>query len=102
MDGPVCMECVEDAGEFCKSFVSFCEGLGVDVDGLFGKMIYRERDDAVGTSSSPYSCSAINANKAAKAIQDPELERSIYGSWNRGRGLKARGLMKKVMQRPTF
>ena len=61
-------------------------------------MIYREREEVVAHTSSPYSRSAINVSPIdTKLIKDPELERSLYGSWNSGQGLKSNGLMKKVL-----
>lgn len=61
-------------------------------------MIYREREEDVAHTASPYSRSAISGSAIdAKLIEDPDLERSLYGSWNRGRGMKSNGLMKKVL-----
>ena len=33
---------------------------------------------------------------------EPDLERAIYGSWKRGKGLKKDGLMKKVRTLPEY
>ncbi|TCD62523.1 hypothetical protein EIP91_006773 [Steccherinum ochraceum] len=65
-------------------------------------MIYREREDVVETPISPYSRSAVSVpTNELQLVHDPELERCIYGSWNRGRGLKANGLMKKTISLPV-
>ena len=60
-------------------------------------MIYREREDVQVTSESPYTCSDIRSPKSASKDRDAELEKAIYGSWSKGHGLKANGLMKKTI-----
>lgn len=57
-------------------------------------MIYREREDPDSCTPSPYIHSGVESRSQQR--HDYELERIIYGSWNKGRGLKEYGLMKKV------
>lgn len=57
-------------------------------------MIYREREDPDAVSASPCLYSSVESRSQQR--YDFELERIIYGSWNKGRGLKEDGLMKKV------
>lgn len=63
-------------------------------------MIYREREDSESTNPAPYL--RINPEHRFERHSDFELERIIYGSWNKGRGLKEDGLMKKVCVLPLF
>lgn len=59
--------------------------------------MYRERDDEQGAhAGSPYRCSAMSSSTERHELLDPELEHYILGSWNKGKGLKQNGLMKKV------
>ncbi|OBZ79360.1 Global transcription regulator sge1 [Grifola frondosa] len=64
-------------------------------------LIYREREDEQDlgvTSQPPYSCSTIDASREKlEQYNDSELEHYILGSWNKGRGLKKNGLMKKTI-----
>ncbi|KZP31908.1 hypothetical protein FIBSPDRAFT_723312 [Athelia psychrophila] len=60
-------------------------------------MIYREREDARDTKVAPATLrSTLQKPKERCEGLDPELERAIYGSWRRGKGLKKDGLMKKT------
>ena len=81
------------AGQLRKSF--FID-IAVQRVTVVCKMIYREREDVQVTSESPYTCSDIRSPKSASKDRDAELEKAIYGSWSKGHGLKANGLMKKV------
>lgn len=60
--------------------------------------MYRERDDTGSSEAdSPFYCSAMPLPSTSQCVQeDTELEHYILGSWNKGRGLKQNGLMKKV------
>ena len=59
--------------------------------------MYREREDSGPEGDAPYRCSAISPLSDADDQEvDSELEHYILGSWNKGRGLKKNGLMKKV------
>lgn len=59
--------------------------------------IYREREDARDAKILPATLrSTLQKPKERGEGLDPELERAIYGSWRRGKGLKKDGLMKKV------
>lgn len=61
--------------------------------------MYREREDEQGLdATSPYRCSAMAHPPEDGESRDPELEHYILGSWNKGKGLKTNGLMKKVKQ----
>ena len=63
--------------------------------------MYREREDSNPEGDAPYSCSAISPLPEADDQEvDSELEHYILGSWNKGRGLKKNGLMKKVSLLP--
>ncbi|KAH8091392.1 Gti1/Pac2 family-domain-containing protein [Cristinia sonorae] len=63
-------------------------------------MIYRERYE-VGASASPYSRAIISAAvRGVTLVRNPEVERCIYGGWNRGKELKVDGLMKKTISFP--
>lgn len=59
--------------------------------------IYREREDPRDVKTLPATYrSTLQKPKETPDGLDPELERRIYGSWRRGKGLKKDGLMKKV------
>ena len=60
--------------------------------------MYREREEAEGGEvDGPLHCSALPLpSPKASGGGDPDLEHCILGSWNKGRGLKENGLMKKV------
>ncbi|RPD56291.1 hypothetical protein L226DRAFT_469157 [Lentinus tigrinus ALCF2SS1-7] len=61
-------------------------------------LMYRERDDEHGPQmDSPYRCSAMSSFTEYAELLDPELEHYILGSWNKGKGLKKNGLMKKAI-----
>ena len=63
--------------------------------------MYREREDSNPEGDAPYRCSAIAPLPEANDQEvDSELEHYILGSWNKGRGLKKNGLMKKVTLLP--
>jgi hypothetical protein len=59
--------------------------------------IYREREDAQQSKMLPAPFrSTLEKPKQHVESVEPDLERAIYGSWKRGKGLKKDGLMKKV------
>lgn len=60
--------------------------------------MYREREDEYAPeAASPYQCSAVaSPDDIAERQVDADLEHYILGSWNKGKGLKKNGLMKKV------
>ncbi|TFK84170.1 hypothetical protein K466DRAFT_234386 [Polyporus arcularius HHB13444] len=61
-------------------------------------LMYRERDDHHDPrTGSPYHCSAVGPSTELAELLDPELEHYILGSWNKGKGLKQNGLMKKTI-----
>lgn len=60
-------------------------------------MIYREREDVESASKSPYSYSEIQPTDISIKERDVDLEKCIYGSWSKGRGLKEDGMMKKTI-----
>ncbi|KAI8983162.1 Gti1/Pac2 family-domain-containing protein [Trametes punicea] len=62
-------------------------------------LMYREREDEYAPEAvSPYQCSAIGCPDDAPERQvDADLEHYILGSWNKGKGLKKNGLMKKTI-----
>jgi Gti1/Pac2 family transcription factor len=57
--------------------------------------IYREKDDEEASVVNPYMCFPLEM-KNEEIIVDPLQEKDIYGSWNRGKGLKEDGMMKKA------
>ncbi|KAH9920539.1 Gti1/Pac2 family-domain-containing protein [Epithele typhae] len=63
-------------------------------------LMYREREDSEDADvGAPYRCSTmppLSAGPSQSRETDPELEHYILGSWNKGRGLKHDGLMKKA------
>ncbi|KIM78619.1 hypothetical protein PILCRDRAFT_585828 [Piloderma croceum F 1598] len=60
-------------------------------------MIYREREDAQESKMLPATFrSTLQKSKQLVENVEPDLERAIYGSWKRGKGLKKDGLMKKT------
>jgi len=60
-------------------------------------MIYREREDAQNAKVLPATYrSTLQKPKQHIEGVEPDLERAIYGSWKRGKGLKKDGLMKKT------
>lgn len=61
--------------------------------------MYREREDEYTPDvASPYQCSAAPSTDDVPEQQaDADLEHYILGSWNKGKGLKKNGLMKKVV-----
>lgn len=65
-------------------------------------MIYREREDVESASKSPYSYSEIQPTDISIKERDVDLEKCIYGSWSKGRGLKEDGMMKKVRVLPNI
>lgn len=59
--------------------------------------MYRERENEhLPDAGSPYRCSVLSSLADDAEPLDPELEYYILGSWNKGKGLKKNGLMKKV------
>jgi hypothetical protein len=61
------------------------------------RQIYREREDARDAKIMPATFRSTQQKPKERAERlDHELERAIYGSWRRGKGLKKDGLMKKV------
>ncbi|KAI0074814.1 hypothetical protein K474DRAFT_1600893 [Panus rudis PR-1116 ss-1] len=61
-------------------------------------MIYREREDSEEITESPYACSDFRSSEAqSSAAPDLDLEKDVFGSWNKGKGLKPNGLMKKTV-----
>ncbi|TBU25640.1 Gti1/Pac2 family-domain-containing protein [Dichomitus squalens] len=60
-------------------------------------LMYREREDSCPEADAPYRCSAMTPlSDADDQEADSELEYYILGSWNKGKGLKKDGLMKKT------
>ncbi|KAI0757753.1 Gti1/Pac2 family-domain-containing protein [Daedaleopsis nitida] len=61
-------------------------------------LMYRERENEhVPDPGSPYRCSVLSSPADESETLDPELEYYILGSWNKGKGLKKNGLMKKTI-----
>ncbi|KAI0653810.1 Gti1/Pac2 family-domain-containing protein [Cubamyces menziesii] len=62
-------------------------------------LMYREREDEYAPeAASPYQCSAVGSpHDVAERQVDADLEHYILGSWNKGKGLKKNGLMKKTI-----
>jgi len=59
--------------------------------------IYREREELQNAKAVPATFrSTLQKPKQRTEGIEPDLERAIYGSWKRGKGLKKDGLMKKV------